>query len=137
MSHPDQSRAVLEELMREHDFTGDSRFRRHTLAEFLEPTDEPGVFRLSANEDPSEAITDVYEGGHGKLAANVGPGLAFVPSAGEDWRSADRKLVEVRLQDVLDQEGRVYPVSSVTTEPVFYFTLPEGSVKVREPGGEG
>ena len=90
------------------------------------------MLRLSANDDPSEAITDVYEGGHGKLAANVGPGLAFVQSKGEDWHSPDRKLVEVRLQDVLDQGGRIYPVASVITEPVFYLTLPEGSVEVRE-----
>jgi len=94
------------------------------------------VFALSANEDPSEGVVDIYEGGHAALAVNVGPGLAFTASQAEDWGDDDRKLVEVRLQDVLDQGGRVYPVDTVITEPVWYFTLPTGSVTVREIAAE-
>ena len=51
-------------------------------------------------------------------------------SEAEDWSGDDRVLVELRLQDVLDQGGRIYPVDTVITEPVWYFTLPSGSVRV-------
>jgi len=40
-------------------------------------------------------------------------------------------LVEIRLQDVFDQEGLIYPVESVITDRAWYCTLPEGSVEVR------
>lgn len=39
--------------------------------------------------------------------------------------------VEVRLQDILDQGGLVYPVESVTVERAWYCTLPAGSIEVR------
>jgi hypothetical protein len=122
---------ALTELLREQGFNGDSLFHRRTLAEFLTPTEDPEVFLLSANDDPSEGVVDVYEAGHSVLAANVGPGLAFTASRAEDWAGDDRVLVEVRLADVLDQGGRVYPVDTVITEAVWYFTLPSGSVRVR------
>jgi hypothetical protein len=38
--------------------------------------------------------------------------------------------VAVRLRDVLDQGGLLYPVESVITEPVWYLTLPTGRVRV-------
>jgi hypothetical protein len=121
--------------MRSNGFSGESRFRRHTLPDYLSPTDDDGVFLVSANTDPSEAVTDVYTGGHGALAVNMGPGLAFTESTGEEWASDDRRIVEVRLQDVLDQGGRIYPVDSIITERIWYFTLPDGSVRVVESGG--
>ena len=58
----------LAELMRSSSFSGESRFYRQTLPEFLTPTDEAGVFRVSANDDPSEAVIDIYAGHHVCLA---------------------------------------------------------------------
>lgn len=46
-----------------------------------------------------------------------------------------RTGVEIRLQDALDQGGRIYPVESVITGRVWYLTLPEGGVVVREIEG--
>ena len=111
--------------------TPESRFYRHTRSEFLEPLDEPGRYRISASADPSEAVEDVYAGGHTVLATHLGPGLAFAKVPESQWQESGRTCVELRLQDVLDQGGRVYPVQSVTTERVWYFTLPKGGVQVR------
>ena len=82
-------KATISELMETNGFTGESRFYRYTLPEFLEALEEPGTFRISANPDPSEAVIDIYRGGHICLAAQVGPGLAFAESAENDGRKQD------------------------------------------------
>lgn len=122
---------LLAELMASNDFTAESRLYRHTLAEFLESTGEAGVYHISANDDPSEAIVDVYGGGHISLAVRLGPGLAFAESAESEWQDSDRVCVVVRLADVLEQGGLIYPVESVITDRVWYLTLPSGGVTVR------
>jgi hypothetical protein len=124
------------EVLKTFGFSGETRLYRHTLPEFLESLKEPGVYRISANPDPSEAIVDVYGGGHGALAVHIGAGLAFAESIEGDWRSDDRVAVVVQLQDVLDQGGRVYPVESVITARVWYLTFPEGGVRVRKVGAQ-
>jgi peptidoglycan hydrolase-like protein with peptidoglycan-binding domain len=108
----------------------DSRLYRHSLPEYLSSTDDGG-HRISANADPSEAVTNVYGQGHVELAVHVGPGLSFSESPENSWKDAGRICVELRLADVLEQGGRVYPVESIATERVWYVTLPEGSVRVR------
>ena len=85
---------------------------------------------MSANPDPSEAVVDVYGGGYGTVASQVGPGLAFALRPDSQWRDEGRVTVAVRLGDVLDQDGLLYPVESVITEPVWYVTLPAGRVRV-------
>ena len=57
-------KATISEVMETNGFTGESRFYRYTLPEFLEALEEPGTFRISANPDPSEAVVDIYRGGH-------------------------------------------------------------------------
>ena len=132
MTSGSHEKSKIAELMEAHGFTGESRFYRYTLPEFLEPLEEPGTCRISANADPSEAVVDIYAGGHICLAAQIGPGLAFAESAENDWQEPGRTGVELRLSDVLDQGGRIYPVESVITSRVWYFTLPENGVRVRE-----
>ena len=117
--------------MHTNGFSGESRFYRSTLPEFLSATDKPDIYLITANDDPSEAVVDVYSQGHICLAQQVGPGLAFAESQDNEWRGSGRKVVELLLQDVLDQGGCIYPVESVITEPVWYFTLPDGEVPVR------
>ena len=131
MISADDARAKVSELMESHGFTGETCFYRYTLPEFLEPLQEPGTYLISANADPSEAVVDLYAGGHIGLAAQVGAGLAFAESA-NDWEEPGRTRVELVLQDVLDQGGRLYPVESVVTQRVWYFTLPKQTVRVRE-----
>jgi len=134
MTANDDARAKIAGLMETHGFTGETRFYRYTLPEFLEPLEEPGTYRISANADPSEAVVDVYAGGHICLAAQVGSGLAFAESTdgANDWMGPGRTGVEIRLQDALDQGGRIYAVESVITGRVWYLTLPQGGVLVRK-----
>ena len=125
--------ARLDDLLGERGWTEDTRLFRSTLPEFLTSgSDASNTLRISANEDPSESVTDIYAGGHTCLARDCGPGLAFVESADHEWQSCDRKTVSVRIGDVLAQGGRIYPVASVITEPTHYLTLPAGSVQVHE-----
>jgi hypothetical protein len=102
---------------------------RESLETFVE-RDDAGHETVTANADPSEAVVNVYEGGHVALAAQIGAGLAFTERRDNQWREEGRVTVAVRLGDVLDQGGLLYPVESVITEPVWYVTLPSGRVRV-------
>ena len=136
MAKAGESRDPVGEQLASLGLRPESRLYRHTRPEFLEPLDEPGTYRISANPDPSEAVVDVYAGGHTTLAVHLGPGLAFAEAADNEWRESGRACVELLLRDVLDQGGRVYPVESVITERVWYLTLPEGGVRVRSTDSE-
>ena len=125
------SKPIIDELMRENGFSDQTRLYRTTLPEFLAATDAPDVLVLSANGEPSEAVTDIYAGGHVCIAEQVGAGLAFVESANNEWRADDRTTVSILLQDVFAQGGRIYPVESVITDRTWYVTLPAGSIAVR------
>jgi hypothetical protein len=114
--------------MREHALTPNTLLYRHTLPEFLDfdpATATSG--RVSAAPNAGEALVDIYGQGHVVVAAHVGPGLALAPDASE-WESPDRHLIGVRLGDVIDQGGRLYPVESVITSTVWFASLPAGSV---------
>jgi len=144
------TQAALGRLLEEHGLAGERRLYREAVRESLTPTDVAGVYRLSANATPSEAVIDVYGQGYVVQAEHVGPGLAFAESATPDWQETmemrtlraardkpeaplpDHVEVEVRLQDILKQGGLVYPVESVAVERAWYCTLPAGSVNVRE-----
>lgn len=126
--------AQVAEWMRSNQLTAETRLYRCSLPEFVKPTSEPDFVEISANEDPSEAVTDVYGQGHVTLAVHVGAGLAFAESKDNDWRSDTRCCLELRLGDVLEQGGLIYPVESITTEPVWYVTLPHGTIRVRDLG---
>lgn len=153
MSTPsdEATQSILSRLLEEHGLTGESRLFREAERKSLATTGTPGSYRLAANASPSESVIDVY-GGPGYLvqAEQVGPGLAFAESASPNWqetmemrtlravdtrRQADdenRVEVEVRLEDILRQGGLMYPVESVMVERAWYFTLPHGSIEVRE-----
>ena len=118
--------------MEEHGLTEESVLFRETRAEFLVETEDPDVLLISANHDPSEAVVDEYGGGYVTPAAQLGPGLAFTTERENQWREDGRVTVAVRVKDVLDQDGRVYPVESVITERVLYFTLPAGRIRVKK-----
>ena len=129
--HDAKVRAVLDEVMQSNGYSGESRFYRSTLPEFITATEDPGLYAITANDDPTEAVVDVYSQGHICLAQQVGPGLAFCESKASEWHEPGRTVVELRLQDVLDQGGCIYPVESIITERVWYFTFPDGHVPVR------
>ena len=52
--------------------------------------------------------------------------------ATHESNSEERVSVLVKLQNIVDQGGLTYPVESVTTGPVWYFTLPSGKIRVSE-----
>jgi hypothetical protein len=149
---PDEvSRSVLAQLLEERGLSGESRLFREAERGSLIATDTPGRYRLEANAHPSESVVDVYGGpGYVVQAEEIGPGLAFAESASPNWQETiemrmlranesarqrgapDRVEVEVRVDDILSQGGLMYPVESVEVERVWYFTLPLGSIEVRE-----
>ena len=141
--------AVLLRLLEEHHLSGDTRLYREAERASLAATATPGVYRLAANEHPHETLVDVYGPGYLVQAEEVGAGLAFAESASPGWQEtkelralqaslnrgateADHVAVEVRLADLLEQGGAMYPVQSVAVERAWYFTLPSGSIEVRE-----
>ncbi len=144
----DAAQAILTRLMNESGLTGETRLYRETELRALTPTGVPGEYHLRANPSPRESVVDVYGPGYVVQADQVGPGLAFAESASPHWqetmelralrakdtaeRSIEHVEVEVRLEDILSQGGLMYPVESVTVERAWYFTLPSGSIQVRE-----
>ncbi len=138
--------AVLSKLLEENQLTPESRLYREAERSALTATATPGVYRLAANSRSSDSVVDVYGPGYVVQAEQVGPGLAFAQSATPNWQETmelralrarhdnqpDRVEVEVRLADLLEQGAIMYPVESVTVERAWYFTLPTGSVEVRE-----
>jgi hypothetical protein len=129
MTENESAAHKVEEILRDHGLSRDSMLYRESLETFVERNDA-GHETVTANADPSEAVVNVYEGGHVSLAAQIGAGLAFTERRDNQWREEGRVTVAVRLGDVLDQGGLLYPVESVITEPVWYVTLPAGRVRV-------
>ena len=129
MTEEESAAHKVEEVLRDHGLSRDSILYRESLETFVE-RDDAGFETVTANGDPSEALVNVYEGGHVALAAQIGAGLAFTERRENQWREEGRVTVAVRLGDVLDQGGLLYPVESVITEPVWYVTLPAGRVRV-------
>ena len=140
----DANRTTLEKLLEEHGLGGDTRLYREATPESLSPTGTPGVFRLRANAAPSESVVDVYGQCHLVQAEEVGPGLAFAETPRPNWQETMemRTLkshgatglpleVEVKVADILEQGGLIYPVESVTVERVWYATLPAEGIDVR------
>jgi hypothetical protein len=146
---PDNTSAVMAQLLSSHGLTPDTRLYREALFSALKPADVAGTFRLSANAAPSESVIDVYGAGYVILAESAGAGLAFAETPRPNWQETMelRTLrlgantegtlpdphveVEARLGDLLAQGAKVYPVESVTVEKAWYCTMPAGEVVVR------
>ena len=123
--------AVLKSFMEQNSFTPESLFFRYTSSQYLEETND-GIIYLSAIKNPTEMIIDAYHGGHSLMAKNVGMGLTFTTSVEDDYKSADKKCIEVKLKDILDQNGLIYKVTSVPEYiQAFFFTLPNEKIKVK------
>lgn len=131
-ANDEDRRKKLEQLMSEEGLTPETLLYRHTLPSFLGAADADGKRYLSANPNPSEAVQDVYGEGHMTLAARLGPGLAFVDSAGSEWDEEERVEVAMRLGDALDQGGLIYPAESIVTARAWFVTLPDGGVAVTQ-----
>ncbi len=149
MPRDETTQAILSGLLEENEFTPETRLYREVERTTLMPGSAQGTYRLAANPDPSESVVDVYGPGYVVQAEQLGPGLAFASEPSINWQEtvelrAIRGMqnqanieVEVRLADLLAQGGLMYPVESVTVERAWYFTLPGGSIEVREAGPRG
>jgi hypothetical protein len=131
MPSEEETREILAELLAEHGLSTESLLYRSSLPEHLEAA-EDGLWWISANATPSESVINIYETGHLSQAEDMGPGLAFAQDENEEWAESGRESVQLRLGDVLDQGGLVYPVESVIVERVWFLTLPKGGVGVRK-----
>jgi hypothetical protein len=142
------TQAVLLRLLEEYHLSGDTRLYREAERASLAATATPGLYRLAANAHPRETLIDVYGPGYPVQAEEVGAGLAFAQSPSSGWQEtkelralqaglspaaaeADQVEVVVRLADLLEQGGAMYPVQSVAVERAWYFTLPSGFIEVR------
>ena len=139
---------ALDNLLKDHGLTAESRLYREALFSSLKETGTPGVFHLDSNPNPSDTVVDVYDQGYVVQASEVGPGLSFAETATPNWQETmelravraghgpgvvpePHVEVEVRLGDVLAQGGLLYQVESVTVEHAWYCTLPQGGIDVR------
>lgn len=127
MSKPNP--VALADLFEYHGLSADTILFRATLPEHLRAEEGGEGHVLAANPDPVEGIVDVHGSGHIVVASTIGPGVALTETQDNEWMAEDRILVSVRLGDVIDQGGLVYPVSSVITDKVWFCTLPEGGVR--------
>ena len=78
MTASEDAKSKIAGMMERHALTGETRFYRYTLPEFLEPLEEPGTYRSSANADPAEAVVYRDAVGHTGRAARGGAGLLLV-----------------------------------------------------------
>lgn len=122
---------ALARLLESASLSRDTILYRHTLPEHLTESPELVTYHLTANNDPSESVEDVYGQGHIRLACDVGPGLAFAESLDTEWAQEGRVPVALRLGDALDDGSLIYPVLSVTTERVWYVTSVNRTFVVR------
>lgn len=141
-SRSPEAEPVLSRLLAEHQLSPESLLYREVDRSALTATDTRGRHRIDANPAPSESVVDVYGPGYVVQAETVGAGLAFSQAPAHNWQETMELralrsggtgpvLVEVRLGDLLQQGGLMYPVESVTVERAWYFTLPAGSVEVQ------
>ena len=93
---------------------------------------ENGIVSILAKENAEELIIDLYQGqGHSFMARNIGFGLAFTTDIEEDYIIEGKIGVKVKLKDILNQGGLIYPVISVPEYITsFFFSLPNGKVQV-------
>ncbi len=139
--------AILDDLLAEAGLDRETFLFRDALRDDVDSTDTPGVHRLEANPVPAERVSDVYSDGAEVAAEEMGAGLAFSEARARNWQQTmemrafitgggaitDFVGVKVRVGDVLDQGGLLYPVVDVG-DRVWFCTLPAGWVAVRDAG---
>ena len=127
----DKEQSVLKELLRENRLTEESILYRYTSKKYLE-TDENGETFLIAKDEPLDMVVDQYHGQyHVFIAQEIGAGLTFMKKPEREYENPNRICVTVTLKDVLKQGGLAYSVSSLPNYiKAFFFTLPEGKIKV-------
>lgn len=121
----------LQQLMKDNGLTEESIFYRYTFPEFLKSIDG-NRFKLSANDQATEIVVDVYQSGLREMAHNFGKGLTFLSERDESFELPDKICVKMQLKEILQQGGLLYPDESSFVEGAFFMTMPEGEVEVEK-----
>ncbi len=127
-----EEREIMDDLLAENYLTAESVLYRYTSDEYLEKNSE-GEFVLHAKVEPIDMVVDRYHGSyHVYISREIGQGLSFMKKREKEYENPNRICVSVTVGDIIDQGGLIYPVSSLPAHiKAFFFTLPEGKVKVR------
>ena len=122
----------LAEFLESEGISKESQFYRYTLPEYLR-VDADGKYFVSANPEATEMIEDIYGNGHSMMAKFLGQGLAFTTEVEEEFKNDDHILISVKMENILDQEGLIYPdVSSYTDSKAYFITIPKGEIEVQK-----
>ena len=120
----------ISKLMKAKGLDDKSVLYRYSLIEYLDKL-EDGSTIINANPSATEMVEDVYGSGHILMASSFGPGLSFTIQPEEEFNSEEHTLVSVKLGDVLEQGGKIYPDKSTYTLNAYYLTIPAGMIKVQ------
>ncbi len=128
----DEEREIMNDLLAENHLAPETVLYRYTSEEYLEK-DSIGELVLRAKEEPIDMVVDRYHGSyHVYIAREIGHGLSFMKKCEAEYENPNRICVSVTVGDIIDQGGLIYTVSSLPAHIIaFFFTLPEGKVKVQ------
>lgn len=127
----DKQKEVLKDLLNEFHLKPESYLYRYTTEKYIEE-DQVGGLYLKAKDEPLDMVVDRYVGGyHVFIAHEIGRGLSFLSKPEKEYQIPGRICVKVKIQDVIDQGGLLYSVSSLPAfVKAFFVTLPEGKVRI-------
>jgi hypothetical protein len=121
----------LSTLMKSEGLSRDTMFYRYTTEKHLEEFEE-GKYKLFANDEATEIIEDYYKTGQLIMAKYIASGLAFTTEKDTDYKSDLKMCVEMRLSEILDQGGLVYPDPGSFETSSYFLSIPNGFVLVRK-----
>jgi hypothetical protein len=126
-----QELEIYQNLLKENNLRESGYVYRYTSEKHLEKDDQ-GNYYLKTKDEPTDMIIDPYRGhNHAFIAREIGPGLSFLSKKEREYERHDRVCVKVTIAELMEQGGLIYKVTSLPAyiKP-FFFTLPEGRVRV-------
>ena len=125
-----EEQQILSAFMQENHLTPESKLYRYTSRSYLKEID--GHLYLEAKTNPSDMVIDRYHGfWEVFMSSEIGKGISFLSNMEKEYERSERVCVEIKLENVLEQGGLVYKVTSLPAYiNAFFCTLPEGKVKV-------
>ena len=123
-------REILNQKLEEFGFDEQSKFYRYTSKKYLDKNGDQ-LF-IKAKDECADMIIDHYDDkGHFFVSKEMGKGLSFLKNPENEYEHSERIRISIQLKDVLNQGGFVYQITSLPEYlEGYFFTLPEGEVKV-------
>ena len=121
---------ALNQFLKQHNLTSNSKLYRYTGAHYIKQKD--GVDYLMAKNECSDMAIDHYEDkGHVFVSQEFGKGLSFLSKQESEYDNPERICVSIELKDVFEQGGLIYEITSLPAYLKGYFvSLPDGKIKV-------